>query len=609
MKLVTLQPVEGAQKKVDIKVGKTIIGRGPLLECADKKVSRNHALLEVQENGDVFLTPTHVNPCFFLPNDSKGGFEVLKKDCPQRIRDGDSFSLLPNSFRYRVIISDVADYESGDKDDTAGAKKDSTATGQGTSGAGPGGVGGGKKDSGPHSAEPTLLNGEKKDRERGERDRDKETHGDQRAGGGHELTPGPLHDPSATTTATHSQPKDNGKPVPLKNGLSPARSRRSEKFAPEKEKDFAKEHSPMLRGSHALKKSHLLNHIDHGRASTCDVTPSDKAADGPNNLGAKPIGLSREPAKDRKSGSDQQPSRGSKGLANDRGEESVPATKKILSDKSASGKKDATGLGSGRKGPSTAKEASTRRRSPHPPTTTTGETGGVASGVNTPTSAGAGGTSGTATGGQSRSTRTNRTLIQRISLDDFMASDDEWIATYASSDDERKKAKKRQHHSKRKSTATGAESDSDSDDWEGISSRKTAKKRPAKRTSKKNEADSHAEDGSDDEQSPARKKGRGRVSGSGRKTAKKSVAVGSDDDNPDSEQEEQPRRDSKGKKLSRGKKNAKSGNEPQGMGRIKFYRLLLRNKGRLPSWNRTITFAPVLSEQHIVGTVNSSTRR
>lgn len=32
MKLVTLQPVEGAQKKVDIKVGKTIIGRGPLLE-------------------------------------------------------------------------------------------------------------------------------------------------------------------------------------------------------------------------------------------------------------------------------------------------------------------------------------------------------------------------------------------------------------------------------------------------------------------------------------------------------------------------------------------------------------------------------------------------
>lgn len=34
MKLVTLQPVEGAQKRVDIKVGKTIIGRGPLLEVS-----------------------------------------------------------------------------------------------------------------------------------------------------------------------------------------------------------------------------------------------------------------------------------------------------------------------------------------------------------------------------------------------------------------------------------------------------------------------------------------------------------------------------------------------------------------------------------------------
>lgn len=119
----------------------------------------------------------------------------------------------------RVIISDVADYESGDKDDAAGIKKDATATGQGTSTSGLGGVGSNKKDSGTHSTEPALLNGEKKDRDRGERDRDKEIHGDQRTGAGHDSASAPLHDLTTTSPVVHGQPKDNGKPAPLKNGL------------------------------------------------------------------------------------------------------------------------------------------------------------------------------------------------------------------------------------------------------------------------------------------------------------------------------------------------------------------------------------------------------
>ncbi|XP_022700675.1 uncharacterized protein LOC111267008, partial [Varroa jacobsoni] len=349
MKLVTLQPVEGAQKRVDIKVGKTIIGRGPLLECADKKVSRNHALLEVQENGDVFLTPTHVNPCFFLPNDSKGGFEVLKKDCPQRIRDGDSFSLLPNSFRYRVIISDVADYESGDKDDAAGIKKDATATGQGTSTSGLGGVGSNKKDSGTHSTEPALLNGEKKDRDRGERDRDKEIHGDQRTGAGHDSASAPLHDLTTTSPVVHGQPKDNGKPAPLKNGLSPARSRRSEKLAQERDKDFIREHSP--RGGHTLKKSHLVIHADHSRTSASETAVADKVPDASNSLGSRsPKGdierakaLPREIGKERKSGNDHQIFKGQKGVASDKVDEIVPS-------KDASNAKITPSVRSGRSG-------------------------------------------------------------------------------------------------------------------------------------------------------------------------------------------------------------------------------------------------------------------
>lgn len=103
------------------------------------------------------------------------------------------------------------------------------------------------------------------------------------------------------------------------------------------------------------------------------------------------------------------------------------------------------GLVSGRKGTATTKDTSSRRRSPHPPTTGSSGAGNISDSLNTPASAGPEGTSGTGGTSQSRSTRTNRTLIQRISLDDFMASDDEWIATYASSDDERKKAKRRQH--------------------------------------------------------------------------------------------------------------------------------------------------------------------
>lgn len=87
---------EGA-KTVDLKVGKITVGRGTLLDvshvthlfyrfydcgtwsspftyrlssmlltcqCTDKKVSRNHAEIEVTKNGDVFLTS--VSHCFII---------------------------------------------------------------------------------------------------------------------------------------------------------------------------------------------------------------------------------------------------------------------------------------------------------------------------------------------------------------------------------------------------------------------------------------------------------------------------------------------------------------------------------------------------------------
>ncbi|CAN7999884.1 unnamed protein product [Ixodes hexagonus] len=103
MKKVVLKPVEGPQKSVELKIGKTIIGRGPLLECFDKKVSRNHAILEVTADCEVILTPTHVNPCFYQAQ-NKGPSRVMKKDKQHVLASGDSIALLPTSYKYIVEV-------------------------------------------------------------------------------------------------------------------------------------------------------------------------------------------------------------------------------------------------------------------------------------------------------------------------------------------------------------------------------------------------------------------------------------------------------------------------------------------------------------------------
>lgn len=107
MKKVVLRPVEGPQKPVELKIGKTIIGRGPLLECSDKKVSRNHAILEVTADGEVILTPTHVNPCFYQ-SQNRGPSRVMKKDKQHVLASGDSISLLPTSYKYIVEVINLS---------------------------------------------------------------------------------------------------------------------------------------------------------------------------------------------------------------------------------------------------------------------------------------------------------------------------------------------------------------------------------------------------------------------------------------------------------------------------------------------------------------------
>nr|XP_042912563.1 aprataxin and PNK-like factor [Parasteatoda tepidariorum] len=112
MALITLKPLDDGQKAVEIPKGKTVIGRGPLLGCSDKKVSRNHAVLEVTNKDEVFLTPTHVNPCFYQPTADSPG-QILKKDVPCKLENGDSFSLLPRAYRYQLNINPSDQNEEG----------------------------------------------------------------------------------------------------------------------------------------------------------------------------------------------------------------------------------------------------------------------------------------------------------------------------------------------------------------------------------------------------------------------------------------------------------------------------------------------------------------
>ncbi|XP_023117753.2 aprataxin and PNK-like factor isoform X2 [Amphiprion ocellaris] len=95
-----LVPVDGGDH-VHLPPGKTVVGRGPFLGVSDKRVSRQHGLLE-NLNGQLRLKPIHLNPCFVqssLSDDPR----PLQKDSWHLLHHGDLFSLLPGRFIYEVV--------------------------------------------------------------------------------------------------------------------------------------------------------------------------------------------------------------------------------------------------------------------------------------------------------------------------------------------------------------------------------------------------------------------------------------------------------------------------------------------------------------------------
>ncbi|KAJ8964411.1 hypothetical protein NQ317_015849 [Molorchus minor] len=87
--------------------GKHVIGRGAILNCHDKRVSRKHALITI-ENDVVMIKAVHVNPCFYK-SVSENSIKILSKDSSTVLSDGDQFALLADSFWFQVKIKENND--------------------------------------------------------------------------------------------------------------------------------------------------------------------------------------------------------------------------------------------------------------------------------------------------------------------------------------------------------------------------------------------------------------------------------------------------------------------------------------------------------------------
>ncbi|XP_069464459.1 aprataxin and PNK-like factor isoform X2 [Ambystoma mexicanum] len=97
-----LEATDGSGR-IALPAGETVIGRGPFLGIADKRVSRNHGLLEVVGER-LRIKSVHVNPCFYQASD-KGQLLPLERNKWQWLCEGDRFSLLPDTFIFKVTAT------------------------------------------------------------------------------------------------------------------------------------------------------------------------------------------------------------------------------------------------------------------------------------------------------------------------------------------------------------------------------------------------------------------------------------------------------------------------------------------------------------------------
>ncbi|CAH2091510.1 unnamed protein product [Euphydryas editha] len=99
IKLIRTDAIECA--KIQLHHGEHIIGRGKLLDCNDKRISREHGEVLVNEDS-ITIKALHQNPFFFI---KKGSIEaeILRQGNSITLTSGDRFGLLPDTYWYEVL--------------------------------------------------------------------------------------------------------------------------------------------------------------------------------------------------------------------------------------------------------------------------------------------------------------------------------------------------------------------------------------------------------------------------------------------------------------------------------------------------------------------------
>ncbi|XP_043200137.1 aprataxin and PNK-like factor [Amphibalanus amphitrite] len=97
-----LKRIDADGEDIGIPPGVTCFGRGPFLKCKDKKVSRNHGLLELASDGQIYITTIHSS--LYVRPAGKSEVKHLAKDEKQLLLNGDEFRLLPETFCYKLCV-------------------------------------------------------------------------------------------------------------------------------------------------------------------------------------------------------------------------------------------------------------------------------------------------------------------------------------------------------------------------------------------------------------------------------------------------------------------------------------------------------------------------
>ncbi|XP_044745230.1 aprataxin and PNK-like factor isoform X2 [Coccinella septempunctata] len=103
LKIFNVDKNDNEKPLCTLRAGEHVFGRGSFANCIDKKISRRHIIINVQDN-EAVLTLIHISPIFFMSSNAPN-IQMLKKDETIRLSDGDKFAFLIDTW-YSVKIED-----------------------------------------------------------------------------------------------------------------------------------------------------------------------------------------------------------------------------------------------------------------------------------------------------------------------------------------------------------------------------------------------------------------------------------------------------------------------------------------------------------------------